>query len=93
VHTPLLTPRRATVWSITWNLSNGLSSTGGTPKLPIQIVTLHSTFGKSLCTYKRRWKWCPRASMQAWTRLILFADTFYRSACEMFLHVRSYCSF
>jgi hypothetical protein len=31
------------------------------------------------------WKWCPRASVQAWTRLILFANTFFRSACEMFL--------
>jgi hypothetical protein len=42
-------------------------------------------FGKLLCTYKRCWKWCPRASIQAWTRLILFANTFCRSACEMFL--------
>jgi len=24
-------------------------------------------FGKSLCTYKSCWKWCPRASIQAWT--------------------------
>jgi hypothetical protein len=38
-----------------------------------------SAFGKSLCTYKRCWKWCPRASIQAWTRLILFANTFCRS--------------
>ena len=45
----------------------------------------YSAFGKSLCTYKRCWKWCPRASIQAWTRLILFANTFCRSACEMFL--------
>jgi hypothetical protein len=30
-------------------------------------------------------KWCPRASLQASTHLILFADTFCRSACEMFL--------
>jgi hypothetical protein len=43
----------------------------------------HSALGKSLCTYKRYWKWCPRASVQAWTRLILIADTFCRSACEM----------
>jgi hypothetical protein len=42
-------------------------------------------FGKSLCTYKRCWKWCPRASIQACTRLILFANNFCRSACEMFL--------
>jgi hypothetical protein len=45
----------------------------------------YSAFGKSLCPYKRYWKRCPRASIQAWTRLILFANTFCRSACEMFL--------
>jgi hypothetical protein len=45
----------------------------------------YSVYGMSLCTYKRCWKWCPRVSIQAWTRLILFANTFYRSACEMFL--------
>jgi hypothetical protein len=39
----------------------------------------YSAFGKSLCTYKRCWKWCPRASSQAWTRLILFANNFCRS--------------
>jgi hypothetical protein len=33
----------------------------------------------------RCWKLCPRASIQVWTRLILFANTFFRSACEMFL--------
>jgi hypothetical protein len=27
----------------------------------------------------------PRASIQAWTSLIVFANTFCRSACEMFL--------
>jgi len=32
-------------------------------------------FGKSLGNCKRCWKWCPRASVQAWTRLILFAIT------------------
>jgi hypothetical protein len=41
---------------------------------------IYSAFGKSLCTYKRCWKWCPRASIQGWTRLILFANTFCRSA-------------
>ena len=46
---------------------------------------IYSAFGKSLCTYKRRWKWCPQASIQASTRLILFANTFCRSACKMFL--------
>ena len=35
---------------------------------------LEGKFGKSLCTYKRCWKWYPRASIQAWTRLILFAN-------------------
>jgi hypothetical protein len=40
---------------------------------------LYSVFGKSLCTYKKCWKWCPRVSIQAWTRLILFANTFCRS--------------
>jgi len=38
-------------------------------------------FGKSLCTYKRCWKWCSWASIQAWTHLILFINTFCRSAC------------
>jgi hypothetical protein len=46
---------------------------------------LYSAFKKSLYAYKRCWKWCPRASIQAGTRLILFANTFCRSACEMFL--------
>jgi hypothetical protein len=27
---------------------------------------------KSLRTYKRCWKWCPRASIQAWTRLLCY---------------------
>jgi hypothetical protein len=40
----------------------------------------YSAFGKSLCNYKMWWKWCSRASMQAWTRLILLANTFCRSA-------------
>jgi hypothetical protein len=39
---------------------------------------LYSAFGKSLCTYKRCWKWCPRAYIQVWNRLILFANTFCR---------------
>jgi hypothetical protein len=37
---------------------------------------LHSVFGNSLCFYKSCWKWWLRASIQAWTRLILFANTF-----------------
>jgi hypothetical protein len=51
----------------------------------ISMWILYSAFGKSMCTYKRWWKCCPRASIQAWTHLILFANTFCRSACEMFL--------
>jgi hypothetical protein len=47
--------------------------------------TCYSAFGKSLRTYKRCWKWCPRASIQAWTRLILLTNTICWSACEMFL--------
>jgi hypothetical protein len=31
------------------------------------------------------WKRCPRASVRAWTCLILFTNIFCRSACEMFL--------
>jgi hypothetical protein len=42
-------------------------------------LKFYSAFGKSLCTYKRRWKWCPRAPIQAWTRLTLFANAFCRS--------------
>jgi hypothetical protein len=49
------------------------------------IILIYIAFGKSLCTYKRCWKWCTRASIQARTRLFLFANTFYRSVCEMFL--------
>ena len=40
----------------------------------------------------RRSKWCPRASVQVWTRLILFANTFCRSACEMLLMYAVYNS-
>jgi hypothetical protein len=56
--------------------------------LPTDIkIKIYSSFGKSLCTYKTCWKWCPRASIQAWTRLILFANTFCRSAFEMLLGI------
>jgi hypothetical protein len=43
-------------------------------------VYLCSAFGKSLCVCKSFWKWSPRASIQAWTSLVSFADTFCRSA-------------
>jgi hypothetical protein len=46
---------------------------------------IYDVFRKSLCIYKRCWEWCPRASIQAWTNIILFANTFSTSACEMFL--------
>jgi len=51
----------------------------------VQNTPRYSALRELLCTYKRCWKWCPRASIQAWTHLILFANTFCRSACEMFL--------
>jgi hypothetical protein len=43
-------------------------------------IWIYSAFGKSLCAYKRCRKWCPRVSLQAWTRLILFANNLWRSA-------------
>jgi heme/copper-type cytochrome/quinol oxidase subunit 4 len=52
---------------------------------PLHARTHTSAFGKSLCAYKKHWKWCLRASIQAWTHLIFFAHIFCRSACEMFL--------
>jgi hypothetical protein len=45
----------------------------------LRTVCLYTAFGKSLFTYKGCWKWCPRASIQPWTRLILFANTFCSS--------------
>jgi hypothetical protein len=51
----------------------------------------YSAFDKSLCTYKRCWKWFPRASIQAWTRLILFSNTFCRSAFEQSLCTYKSC--
>jgi hypothetical protein len=53
--------------------------------VPRDTFASHSAFGKSLCTYKRCWKLCQRVSIQTWTRVILFSNTFCRSACEMFL--------
>jgi hypothetical protein len=50
------------------------------PSGKIHNSLFYSAFGKSMCTYKRCWKWCPRACIQAWTRLILFANTFCTSA-------------
>ena len=40
---------------------------------------------KVAVNHKRYWKWRPRASIKAWAHLILFANTFCRSACEIFL--------
>jgi hypothetical protein len=46
----------------------------------------YTVLSESRCAvYRRCWKWCPRASIQAWTRLISFANTFCESVCEMFL--------
>jgi hypothetical protein len=54
--------------------------TGLNPFNFIRKLFCRSAFGKSLCTYKKCWKWCPRLSIPAWTRLILFANIFCRSA-------------
>jgi hypothetical protein len=35
----------------------------------------YSVIIKSLCAYTRCWKWCPRASIQAWTHLVLFSNS------------------
>jgi hypothetical protein len=51
----------------------------------------YSEFGKSLCTYKRCWKWYPRANIQAWTRLILFPNTLCRSAFGKWLCTYKRC--
>jgi hypothetical protein len=54
--------------------------------------TFHrSVFGKSLCTYKRCWKWCPRVSVQAWTCLIIFKSIFCRSECGKSLCAYKIC--
>jgi hypothetical protein len=45
-----------------------------------RAYNMYSAFGKSLCTYKRCWEWFPQASIQARTRLIVFANAFCRSA-------------
>jgi len=65
----------------------------GVYDIPCECGQVYREFRKLLCSYKRCWKWCPRAYIRVWTRLILFANTFCRSACEMFLMYRSYCSF
>jgi hypothetical protein len=63
--------------------------------LPQKLISmnhsLYSAFGKSLCTYKRFWKWCPWASIQAWARLILFAHTLCRSAIGRSLYAYKRC--
>jgi hypothetical protein len=57
----------------------------------ISITLWYSAFEKSLWTYSRCWKWCSRASIQAWTRLILLANTFCRSAFEKSLCTYERC--
>jgi hypothetical protein len=56
-----------------------------------QDYSKYSAFGKSLCTCARCWKWCPRASIQAWTRWILFTNTFCRSAFGKSLCIYKSC--
>jgi hypothetical protein len=58
--------------------------------IDVQYI-LYSAFGKSLCTYKRCWKWCPRVSTQAWNRLILFTNTYCRSAFRKSLCTYTRC--
>jgi hypothetical protein len=50
-----------------------------------------SALGKSLCTYERCWKWCPRASIQARTPLSLLANTFCSSAFGKSLCTYEWC--
>jgi hypothetical protein len=58
------------VWEVTVHLGYGRVQLkcGGTQ-------CTGGKFRKSLYMHKRCWKWCPRASIQAWTCLILFAIT------------------
>jgi hypothetical protein len=76
-------------WDLIWYLkSSGYAENLNNSILPFKISYIgslrfgcyYSAFGKSLCTYERCWKWCVRASSQAWTRLNLFANTFCRTA-------------
>jgi hypothetical protein len=63
----------------------------------VQERRYRPTSGKSLCTYIRRWKWCPRASTRSWTRLILFANTYsnlvqvYKFSCGDIWTLHSTC--
>jgi hypothetical protein len=50
-----------------------------------------SVFWKPLCTCKSCWKWCSRASVQAWIRLMLFAKIFCRSAFGKLLYAYKRC--
>jgi hypothetical protein len=45
------------------------------------VINMCTVRSESRCALiKSCWKWCPRASVQTWTRLILFANTFCRPA-------------
>jgi hypothetical protein len=90
---PKCSPRGKYFWaSVTWivsvmqlNLSKAKPNllykrSQSVPRCKHFPPRLYSAFGNSLCTYKRCWKCCQRVSIQAWTRLILFANTFCRSA-------------
>ena len=55
---------------------------------------LHSAFGKkSLCTYKEVLEVMSTSVYRGLNPFNFFTNTFCRSACEMFLMYRSYCSF
>jgi hypothetical protein len=56
------------------------------------LICLRSAFGKSLCTYKRCWKRCPRASIQDWTSLNFIRKHFLQICLWDISYVRSYCS-
>jgi hypothetical protein len=57
------------------------------------FTSIYREFGKSLCTCKRCWKWCPRASIQAWTLFNCIRKHFLQICLWGVSYVRSYCSF
>jgi hypothetical protein len=85
-HTTLTRDKHACIRRDSYPQSQHASGRRPTPRPRSHCLNyspLCSAFGKSLCTYKKCWKWCIRASIQAWTRLIrliLFAKAFCRFA-------------
>jgi Fe-S-cluster-containing hydrogenase component 2 len=67
------------LWNKLCNVKNITHDSMTTSTEAIVTLTLdvkkYSAFGKSLCAYKMCRKWCPRASIQACTHLIIFAST------------------